>query len=251
MPRQPRMSDLKAGRYNLFTKKWIPARERVKRRKKKVPKALSLIKPSVNNYRALGLPNNLKLKLQYQYTPVTLSNAATAYSSYNLCINSLRDIDATGVGVQPPIFDNMMALYDRYRVLSAKVTCTWHSVGNTMYTYIKYVGNDNITDFSDFGVYNVGAGGNVIQGSSCNVNASGHLAPPLTKTFNLKRIEPDYMTDDDFTGTAAANPVKPLYVQFGQYNTSGAVNNLAYVMFKVDLVCEFSELNMAENADQD
>lgn len=53
-------------------------------------------------------------------------------------INSLYDPDFTGGGVQPTTFDQWMALYDRYRVLSVEIDLT--ITGMTQATAIAVVG---------------------------------------------------------------------------------------------------------------
>lgn len=57
---------------------------------------------------------------------------ANPYASYIYRGNSVFDPDYTGIGHQPTGFDNLAALYGRYRVLSSEITCSaLNNAGNT------------------------------------------------------------------------------------------------------------------------
>lgn len=92
-------------------------------------------------------------------TVITIDpNAKTTAGNYVFCANGLYDVDITGIGHQPMYFDNYAALYSKYRVNYAKITCTVmnHFVntatgtgaGNTLtttpnYSYKLWIVTDN------------------------------------------------------------------------------------------------------------
>jgi len=72
--------------------------------------------------------NKFRTKLTY-YDTVALDPASNALTSLNGAIwqfraNSCFDPDYTGIGHQPMYFDNLAAVYQRYRVIGCKITVT-------------------------------------------------------------------------------------------------------------------------------
>lgn len=62
---------------------------------------------------------------------VQIASTTGALGTYLYRANGLDDPDVTGAGAQPEGFDEWMAMYDRYRVVSSKIKITGASQGTT------------------------------------------------------------------------------------------------------------------------
>lgn len=70
-----------------------------------------------------GLPKLLVVKHRYVSAPQTTAALIVANADlFQFRANGMFDPDATGAGHQPLLFDEMAALYNRFRVLSSKIT---------------------------------------------------------------------------------------------------------------------------------
>lgn len=70
-----------------------------------------------------GLPKLLTVKHRYVSAPLTTAALVTGNPDvYQYRANGMFDPDATGVGHQPLLFDEMAALYNRFRVVASKIT---------------------------------------------------------------------------------------------------------------------------------
>lgn len=76
---------------------------------------------SPNNY---GFPDRLKTRLRY-CDVVQLEATAGNPGLWQFRLSSLYDPDYTGTGHQPQWYDQLVAVYQRYRVLGAKITVTF------------------------------------------------------------------------------------------------------------------------------
>lgn len=73
-----------------------------------------------------GFPDRLKTRLQY-CDVVQLAASAGSPGIWQFRLTSLWDPDLTGTGHQPQWYDQLVAVYQRYRVLGAKITVTFAS----------------------------------------------------------------------------------------------------------------------------
>lgn len=95
----------------------MPLRKRTYRRRKVVRKKKSYSRTSKNT--ALVMPNRIRTKLKY-ITGLQLTSTATA-ANYVYRGNSCFDPDFTGTGSQPGGFDELAAIYSKYRVISSSI----------------------------------------------------------------------------------------------------------------------------------
>lgn len=214
------------------------ARKRVRR----VPNALSLIKRSVGNLKGIGMPETLMVKLSYQYDPVAISSGVNPCSSRNWSINNLVDPDIVGVGVQAPLYDNLMALYDRFRVLKVKFSFDYTSgSGNTQRVYLAYLGEDT-TDMSSYTSYNLHAGGNVkfrLVGGTGNGIGYGSIS----QTYDLRKLVGSELEDGNYYGGPSTAPATILTAQIGVQNiTASSTTCYLSVQPRVEFWVEFNDL---------
>lgn len=221
-----------------------------KKRSRRVPSALSLIKKSVGNLKGIGMPETLMVKLSYQYSPVTLTSAVVPYASKNWSINNLYDPDPAVGGVQPPLYDNLTSLYDRWRVVKVRFTFDYTSgTGNTQRVYLAYLGEDT-TDMSDYTTYNLHAGGNTKFKLLGGVN-SGPAFGSISQTYDLRKLVGSELEDGNYYGGPSTAPATILSAQIGvQDITAASTSCLLSVQPRIDFWVEFNDLK-SEAVDND
>jgi len=75
-----------------------------------------------------GFPDRKLVKLRYVDSDVTLDAGAGLVQSKTFSCNSLFDPDITSVGHQPMGYDQWSAIYQRYTVLSSKITVRYNPI---------------------------------------------------------------------------------------------------------------------------
>lgn len=103
-------------RKRTFRKK-RPARTRRYRRRALANYNPAPARPFADKYRC---------NLRYCQTG-SIDPSNTNFAFHTFCVNSLYDPDTTGGGHQPMGFDQLAAIYNRYLVTGAKLSCTFES----------------------------------------------------------------------------------------------------------------------------
>lgn len=89
-------------------------------RKERVPRFNEILKP-------------MRLKMKYTDGVLLSTTTGIGVATYAFRCNSLFDPDQTGTGHQPYRFDQLAAIFQRYRVLKSKIIVDW-SVGDKTLT---------------------------------------------------------------------------------------------------------------------
>jgi len=76
-------------------------------------------------HRGYGFPDALITNIQYCETVSLVPTVGAPCPSYGFRLTSLFDPDFSGIGTQPYFFDQLAAVYDRYKVLGAKISVTF------------------------------------------------------------------------------------------------------------------------------
>lgn len=76
-------------------------------------------------FRGYGFPDGLITNVQYCETISLTPSVGTPVPSYGFRLTSLFDPDFTSTGTQPYFFDQLAAVYERYKVLGAKISVTF------------------------------------------------------------------------------------------------------------------------------
>jgi len=74
---------------------------------------------------AYGFPDTMRMRIAYGDKQTLTSSAINLTPTYNYRLNSIYDPDYTGIGAQPYWRDQLAAIYNRYRVLGAKISVTF------------------------------------------------------------------------------------------------------------------------------
>lgn len=221
------------------------ARRRAPRKAKRQKRKTYRAKPAIA---AVGMPNSLKVN--HVYSEAVYHNPATYTVGYVWRINSLFDPNSTGTGGQPALYDNMAALYRRYRVYAVKIsTQFFNTTADSVICSIMYQGHSSAASYSDPNTY-------FPEGKSSNKVitldrvSTGGANKTLTAYFNLAKLEgPEVLTDDDYAG-AGANPTWPLYASINMQSVAGG-NVTVYTRTTLTFYTKWDSTVQPENLIED
>ncbi len=184
------------------------------------------------------LDPHMYVTLRYAQS-VSTSVLTTAGSQSTFRLNSIFDPDSAVGGTQPYGYDQLSALYNRYRVLSTKwkVHFAASTAGyNAVVIPTNGALNATIADLTTF------TSATMVPFSKYNIYAVGAIPPtfsgemPLNKLGGVTRVE--YLTDDRFEAQIGANPAEVISLIIGFQNPSGGTITISFfveVWYEVDL----------------
>jgi hypothetical protein len=169
----------------------------------------------------------------FHYAEVFTNSVLTVTGSQQIMnLNSLFDPNRTGTGHQPYGFDQIAALYNRYRVLSTRWRVTFGSQSGTYQLVVVPVNglvNTSITDLTSYQtvcelplsvVKTQGGGG----GPTIIVERSMHLRALTGVT------QTEYLADDRFESVVTSSPAELLTLYIGFYNPSASTISIPYTV---------------------
>lgn len=186
-------------------------------------------------FRSTGRRDTTQTKLVYSdIFSLNPAGGAAAYQVFNA--NSLFDPDKTGVGHQPRGFDELSALYHRYRVLASKMSIVVSNSTATPVTVCVGRKNDSVTfatlsDVLEFPTTRW----KIVNSNSAGVKLRVGFVG--TKQFGRR-----YLTDDFFQAQITASPTEApeFFVYcFASDGTSdpGAID----FTVRIEYYCKFTE----------
>lgn len=201
---------------------------------KKMARTISLNR-GVKRFPNSILASQQRATLRYSETnSVSVPASTDGVGIYVFSANGLFDPNDTGVGHQPRGFDQLMALYDHYTVLSARINVRFLNEGNPRaYTFISVRdGNTPVLSFND-----------LMEGSTKVVskkplsrvteeNQSNYLTTGVTIGNFLGRA--NVMSDPDCKGSAAGNPAEQVFFHVGASDPT--TSNSGSVSFTVEII---------------
>lgn len=185
------------------------------------------------------LPANRVAKLAYSEVVTITEPTAAAGGTYSFSLNSLFDPNSGGVGLQPVGFDQIMAMYGQYRVLSANVKLTAANQGNVN-TLVGMFGtfqpaspaNPNAWSCQPYGVFRT------VEPTG------GRSTAVLTKRFDIPAVlglkKSQYLNDMDFVGSVAGNPTRQAYLILWIRSLTATVT-AAFLHVQVEYTVQFSQ----------
>ena len=152
--------------------------------------------------------SNGPFPFQYQATlryseliPISVSTGTIG--SYVFSANSLFDPDVTGTGIQPLYFDQLMALYDHYVVLSSTFKCTFASC-------VGPLGSSNpglmTVMVDDDGSFTPSSANRTRPTAVSQVVSNNYPKTAFTSWNATKYFGPNPTANNSLQGTAAASP---------------------------------------------
>lgn len=212
--------------------KYRRKRKPYRRRRRKYSKQLSL--------RQSPMPNRFVTKLVYA-EQVSLDASAATPDYYVFNASSVYDCNTTGVGHQARGFDELMAMYDHFVVLGAKITVRAFNNDAINSQILSITLKDNSTA--------VGAVNNYLEDGHTKyqimgTSESSASTAVLTHTYSPKRFlgRTAVLADPDLKGTNASNPTENAFFHIGVNGTSQADNPSAVDLFvRIEYITCFIE----------
>jgi hypothetical protein len=170
---------------------------------------------------------------------VSTSVVTLAGSNQIFRLNSIFDPNAAVGGTQPYGYDQLAAMYNRYRVLKTKwkivfaaatagYAATVVPINGALSSAVSdlvSLTSSAMVPYAKYFTYSLGAKPPVTSGSM-NLNVLG----------GVTRVE--YITDDRFEAQIGANPAEVISLNIGIYNPSGGTITISYFVelwYEVDL----------------
>lgn len=160
---------------------------------------------------------------------------------YQFRLNSLFDLNLTGTGHQPKGFDQLAALYGRYRVYSAKYRLTFAQTSNSIPLYCGAAPTNTLTGFTDitdhaetpFCKYIVAVNSNPLPIG----NFTGRV--DLAELNGKTRIA--YASDDTTQALVSASPSEQLNLHIMVQSLDNSTNVAMQVIVQIWYDVEFSD----------
>lgn len=167
-------------------------------------------------------------------------------SFYQYQANGLYDTDTNiGVGHQPFGFDQLMNMYERYRVLSSKITVSVVGSGDNSTAEIAIIGiyrNASISLPGASGFSNIL--NTMVEDGNSNSLVTSQAAEGTVKSvsnnFYINRDLPFKRDTLESTGTNSANPVSTFYYTIFM-GSAQAITSARNAVVTIDFVAEFSQ----------
>lgn len=213
---------------------------------KKKYKQKMMTKASFTRLKDVIGSDRLLTKLMYSQR-VSLTSTAGAITSQLFSGNGLYDPDVSGTGSQPEGFDQMMALYGRYRVYSSKIKVDFINVGSTNATsafeicIVPVPGNATgfttmddakAAPYAKYGVYNI-----------WNLQRISHYIG-TEKIYGLHKNAVEIETT--YAGTSASSPTLEwtwqIYVQSADRSSTAT----CYTYTTIEYYSEFFDRNQLQ-----
>lgn len=193
------------------------------------------------------VPKVKKYKLRYS-AEVQIDASATQVAAYVFRCNSLYDPDFTGFGHSAYMFDDIMRLYRRYRVVGSKIK-VWHvtptgvQAGPMAYmTILRSSSGIAYTSFaSSAHILESNIRGNVkLIGHINDAVVGGLYKPTCTSTFSQRKVFPG-IKDLQLEGPWDNNPEKVYYWEVVLFNVAGNNPDIQQLRVEIDFTAVFSE----------
>lgn len=166
---------------------------------------------------------------------VKITSTVTGVGGYQFSCNGLYDPNTFGGGTQPLYFDQLMALYNHYTVISSKMTVTFSDAVNRQSTCTLYIDDD--TGASTDGVVAASRPGAVTR--------SGYLAQigafTLTKNWSARAtFGGNPQSKAELTGNVSNNPSEQSFFTLATKDHNITQNDYN-VMVKIEYLTVFDE----------
>lgn len=196
---------------------------------------------------SVGLPNSMRVN--HVYSEAVYHNPASYTTGYLWKINSLYDPNGSGAGGQPALYDNMVSLYRRYRVLGAKVkTEFFNTTADSVIISIMYQGTYSslISDPNTY--FPEGRKGNKIF--TLDRVGTGNANKTVTAYFSLPRLEGSNVRSSVNYAGVNADPNTVLYASINMQSVSGS-NVTVYTRTTITYYSKWDSPHQYENLLED
>lgn len=154
--------------------------------------------------------------------------------------NGCYDPDITGGGHQPIGFDQLMALYDHYTVVGAKIRCHFQNKDTSYPQFCAIAVRDSPTLSTD--TREIVENGYVTMGHLAVFGTGGDKASLATSVDVAKFLgRTNVLSDSQLKGSSAANPGEQLYFHLYGFPTEGVDSNIITINCVIDYDVVFHE----------
>lgn len=182
-----------------------------------------------------GFPAVYKSRLVYSDV-FTLTGTTGAQNTHKLNFNGLFNPDLDATGHQPLYFDQLMALYDHYKVLSCRVMAeVVPNAASEESFIIGLVKDDNNSPTTDV-LANMEYGTTRLVADSATTPIKLRLNWNLSKTFGKAQVGAD-----KFSGTVGTNPAELTQFYFFVRATDSGSSVTAAIRIKIEYTAIFYE----------
>lgn len=177
----------------------------------------------------VGLGDRFSVVMPYS-TYIQLSPAAGSQTAYLFRGNSVYDPDFTGSGGVAGLYPQLSLLYNRYRVLSSKITVDFCNTGTVPARCMLSASNNNTAPSAFYSPFQRHiAMGDCAPGGPISWK---HTATAETRAiFGVPKTQ--VLSEDDFAGIVGGVPNNVWYWQVLVYNPSSAAGSLT-VTLRID-----------------
>jgi len=187
----------------------------------------------------LPFPNKIICRHRYAQT-FTLDGGTGSASSFSIGLNDLYQPIAGGH--QPMGFDQMAALYQKYKVLGCKVTATFANISNTLDTGNQYVG----LQIHENSSYSPSYITQIVERGRCaykllGLANGGHDTAQLSVNWSGKEwYGKNNYSGQDVAGSISSNPAESCYVAiFSAADYDGQNPGGCDVLVVIDYIVEW------------
>jgi hypothetical protein len=171
-----------------------------------------------------GIPGFNALRYRttlYYYDAPIIATGAAAAGTYVYSTNGLYDPDITSTGHQPMAFDQIMLSFDHYCVLKSTMYCSFRNNSTTYPLSCCVSLNGSPTAITDY--TRLSENGTCVRDRLNIISASGSMSS-LEMPCNVAKFGtvPSILSNPDYQGTVAANPVEQSYFHLSVWNPADA-----------------------------
>lgn len=191
--------------------------------------------------RGLGFPTRFRTKLRYNET-IGFTSTAGVYSTYGYSCNGCYKPNQVVSGHQPMYFDQLISIYDHYKVLGSRCRVEFISNAITPITPVfleLYVDDDLTAPLSTIQAIELGNLRKYITLGGANNNSVSAICK---SSWSLKKYFKDKYNSADMSGTVAQNPVEQSFYLLGIQSMDGSSTNTIYANVTIDYIVDFYEL---------
>lgn len=170
----------------------------------------------------------------YTFTLTTLTG-----TNQIMNLNSIFDPDRTGTGHQPYGYDQMSALYNRYRVLKTKYNIKFHAESFGFYIVVVPSNGNLATTITNQASFTLAC---ETPRAKHKVQGMGAQSVSIGGQINLNDLNgvtiDEYLADDRFQAVFSSSPGELLLLNVGLFNPSGSTLTIDFILeleFFVDI----------------
>lgn len=222
----------------------MPYKRKYKKRTKRRPRyrRRALVQYSGSGLsQASPLPKVFKFKTKYVETQVDLNAGVGGLMvSHLFSCNGLFDPNITGGGHQPLGFDQLMPMYDHYRVIGSRIRATF-SNHDTTYPQIVGIHIQDNTVISEGSVDPLIENG-MTRWTKLATEGSGGSVKTISQNFSTKAFFSSASSaSDKYVGTIVSNPTEQAYFRLFAQPDHGNDTSTVRVTVEIEYIALLTE----------